>query len=224
MGARTVKALIVGDDPAVVASLVGALVMEGHSADVCPDAATVLRAARSSAFDLLVVARTAEALDALALVRRVRAFGRAEPVVMVAGNGDDDGARLEALDAGVDEVVTSPFDPRGVVARGAALLARAAGVVRLRSGALDMDRVSREAWLEGRALSLTSREYEILAFLLEHVGRVVSAAELLARVWRSEDAPSSNLVQVHVSRLREKLGAYATHLETVRGAGYRLRG
>jgi DNA-binding response OmpR family regulator len=217
-----VKVLIVGDEPPVLGALVPAFVGEGHSVEVCPDAATVVARARFEGFDLLVVCSMRGGVDAAAIGRRVRNLGRTEPMLLVLDAGNE-AAAADALDAGFDDAQASTFDAAEVLARAVALVGRLASDTRLRAGALEVDRVQRRAWLHGGVLPLTAREFELLVFLVEHAGRVVSPTELLARLRRTEASPTSNLLQVHVSRLREKLGDYASHVETVRGMGYRLR-
>jgi len=220
--ARAVKALVVDDDAARVAALVGALVKDGHSVDVCADAGDALRRAQLQHCDLLVLARGMSGLDALGMCRRLRALGRAEPILLL----DEDAsaqAGIDALDAGADDVVTMPLDVEALGAHVRALLRRVMGATHLHLGPLALDRVARHAWLDGGPLPLTPREYGLPAFLAEHAGRMVSRAELLARVWQHEGDPSSNIVEAHMSRLREKLGEHASLIETVRGAGYRLR-
>jgi DNA-binding response OmpR family regulator len=126
------------------------------------------------------------------------------------------------LDAGADDFVTKPFEPLELVTRIRGCLRRAAAPSRHRWGSLDLDRVHRVLRLGGRTIALTARECELLACLIEAGGRVVSRANLRERVWQRKDR-ASNLVEVHLSRLRDKLGEDAGLIETVRSAGYRLR-
>jgi DNA-binding response OmpR family regulator len=127
------------------------------------------------------------------------------------------------LDAGADDFVTSPADPLELIARLRACVRRASARSRLRWGPLDLDRMGRVLRLYDRSVALTARESELLACLIEGGGRVVSRASLRERVWRRKEDGGSNLVEVHLSRLRDKLGEHSLLIETVRRAGYRLR-
>jgi DNA-binding response OmpR family regulator len=124
------------------------------------------------------------------------------------------------LDAGADDFITFPFEPVEFATRLRASIRR---LHRLRCGPIELDRVERKARLRGRSLALTAREFELLARLMEARGQIVSRPALRKQVWRSPEGPRSNLVEVYLSRLRDKLGDDAILIETVRGAGYRVR-
>jgi DNA-binding response OmpR family regulator len=132
--------------------------------------------------------------------------------------------RVLGLEAGADDYVVKPFEVEEFVARVRALLRRAAGFGALRCGALELDPASRHVKLAGAPLVLTSREYGLLLHLVHRAERVVTRSDLLSGVWNVRYDPGSNLVDVHISRVRDKLGDHAWAIETVRGVGYRLRG
>jgi DNA-binding response OmpR family regulator len=134
------------------------------------------------------------------------------------------GERIVGLDAGADDYLAKPFDLGELMARVRALLRRSQGgdQVVLRIGGLTIDRAQRTAMLDGRSLDLTAREFALLTHLAREAGRVVPRTELLAKVWQTSFDPGSNVVEVHVKNLREKLGPDSSLIETVRGAGYRF--
>ena len=131
--------------------------------------------------------------------------------------------RVLGLETGADDYLVKPFDVEELVARVRALARRTVGFARVRCGELEIDRLERQAFLGGRRLSLTGREIALLVRLAVHADRVVTRTDLLAGVWEASIDSGSNLLEIHVSRLREKLGDRATMIETVRGVGYRLK-
>ena len=131
--------------------------------------------------------------------------------------------RVLGLDAGADDYVVKPFEIDELLARIQALLRRTLGFGRMQLGALEIDRLHRRVTLGGRPLDLTTREYMLLLALAHQGEQVVSRSELLSQVWSTQFDRGSNLVEVHVSRLRDKLGEHAWMIDTVRGKGYRLR-
>ncbi|HXX68356.1 MAG TPA: response regulator transcription factor [Polyangiaceae bacterium] len=132
-----------------------------------------------------------------------------------------EGARL--LDAGADDFLVTPVVPLELETRLRACIRRAAARSRLRWGSLELDRLGRVAVIRDRSIALTDRECELLAFLIEAGGQVVTRPKLREQLLQRSEDRGSNLVEVHLSRLREKLGDNAAMIETVRGAGYRLR-
>lgn len=152
--------------------------------------------------------------------RRLRAAGYSGVIVATCV----DLAEGEALlDAGVDDFVTAVYSPRELVTRVRAAVQRAAKQSLLRWGPLELDRVHRDLRLRGRRVNLTARECALLACLIEAGGQVVSRASLRERVWPRKEDRGTNLVEVHLSRLRDKLSDDARLVETVRREGYRLR-
>jgi DNA-binding response OmpR family regulator len=131
--------------------------------------------------------------------------------------------RSGALKAGADDFLHIPFEIDELVARAVALVRRSSsGPRHVRAGVFVVDFARRQVFVEGQTVSMTLHEYDVLAALIEHAGEVVTRQELAART-SSVAAPESNIVDVHVSHIREKLGAHAGAIETVRGVGYRFR-
>jgi two-component system OmpR family response regulator len=171
-------------------------------------------------FDGVVLGAQGSLDERLERCRHLRDRGYTGAVVVLCADATE-GAAL--LDAGADDFATVPFEARELVTRVSASARRVAGTSRLRWGDLELDRVEREVRLHGRSVALTSRECEMLACLIDARGAVVSRPTLRERVWQRKDDRGSNLVEVHLSRLRDKLGEDALLIETVRRAGYRLR-
>jgi DNA-binding response OmpR family regulator len=171
-------------------------------------------------FDAIVIG-VADGLEKrLALCRDLRSSGCAAAIIAMSAEASE---LTKLLDAGADDFAVVPVEPNELVARVRAALRRTGTRGRTHWGPWSIDRAHRSVSIRGRVLSLTALEYAVLAYLLEAGGEVVPRGELLARVWGHADDPGSNLVEVHLSRIRDKLGGDAALLDTVRRAGYRLR-
>ena len=158
---------------------------------------------------------------ASALFRRLRASGYEGAIVAVGVDSEIDG--VASLEQGADDFLRRPIRVTELVARIRAVLRRVTRQSRLELGPLTIDRSRRVALLRGKRLGLTAREYSLLVHLAEADGQTLTRADLQAAVWGSEGERNSNLVQVNLSRLRDKLGPDASLIETVRRGGYRLR-
>ncbi|MFB7949070.1 response regulator transcription factor [Kitasatospora phosalacinea] len=224
------RILVVDDDPTVGEVVAGYLTRAGHRVDRAEDGQRGLDLAERHRPDLLVLDLMLPGLDGLEVLRRLRARpDRADlPVVLLTARGDE-ADRVLGLELGADDYVTKPFSPRELVLRVQSILRRArtaastAPAQPLRSGDLALDPRARRAHRDDRELALTSREFDLLAFLLRHPGTVFSRQELMQRVW-GWDFGDLSTVTVHVRRLREKVeddpGAPAL-ISTVWGVGYR---
>ena len=182
------------------------------------------RLADAGLFEAVVISMTGPSQtgdSALKLCRDLRTSGYRGAIVLVGTRRRSEG--VEALERGADDFIARPLDPSEIVARLRAVLRRTRAPSPLRWGEIEVDGAHRTAYLRGRPLPLTGREYALLASLVEAAGDMVSRTELLRRVWKRRDDPGTNLIEVHVSRLREKLGSDSGIVETVRRAGYRLR-
>lgn len=213
---------MVEDDAKLARFLARVLTEAGFIVDTCKTVADGLKQAGSGLYDLAILDWMLPDGDGLSIVRDLRARGSTIAILMLTARGES-AERVLGLDSGADDYVSKPFDPAELVARVHALLRRASTFSVLKRGDLEIDRLQRRVLLAGRAIELTTKEYAILLHLAHRGDDVVNRSELLAQVWETKFDTGSNLVEVSVSRLRDKFGEHDWMIETVRGAGYRLR-
>ena len=229
------RVLIVEDDPSIAELVALYLRHDGHEVDSIDDGLTALRRieAAPDAIDLVVLDLMLPGLDGRGLCRRLRDVSTV-PVIMLTAL-DDDRDKIAGLELGADDYLTKPFNPRELVARVRAVLRRsvhptsapdqdrAAGET-FTLGAAVLDLAARRFLVHGREIALRTKEFDLLAALAARPGVVLTRDLLLERVWGGESAGDTRTVDVHVSRLRDKLATAATGLaiETVRSVGYRL--
>jgi DNA-binding response OmpR family regulator len=198
----------------------------GYRVAAFDDGDTGLEQLFASRPDLVVLDLMLPGRNGLEVLREVRGEpATADLPVMVLTARGAEMDKLLGFDHGADDYLTKPFSPRELVARVGALLRRSRPARRghaLERGALRIDFDAREAAVEGRRLTLTPREFDLLAFLARHPGRVVSRDELLRKVWGYDYLGETRTVDVHVRRLRMKLGAGRPMIETVTGSGYKF--
>jgi two-component system OmpR family response regulator len=175
----------------------------------------------------MVIDRFLPELDGLTIVRSVRGAGKQTPMLILSALGEVD-SRVEGLRAGGDDYLTKPFAFSELLARIEALARRAKphpeAETTLRVADLELNLLARTATRAGRSIDLQPREFRLLEYLMRHAGQVVTRTMLLEQVWDYNFDPQTNVIDVHVSRLRAKLDkGFDTHLiHTVRGAGYMI--
>jgi two-component system OmpR family response regulator len=221
------RILVVEDDEQTAAYMVKGLTESGYVVDRADNGRDGLFLATSSDFDAVVVDRMLPGLDGLSLIQALRAARVATPVLILSALGQVDD-RVQGLRAGGDDYLTKPFAFSELLARIEALLRRRSGpavVTKLAVGDLEMDLLGRSVRRAGRTVDLQPREFRLLEYLMRHAGQVVTRTMLLEGVWDYHFDPQTNVIDVHVSRLRQKIdkGFEAPLLHTVRGAGYCLR-
>ncbi|MET9227888.1 response regulator transcription factor [Lentzea sp. NPDC003310] len=221
------KVLVVEDDPVVQAALVHALTDLGHVVQAVGTAVAALREAGTSELDLVILDLGLPDLDGVAALRMLRGVSNV-PVIVATARGAETSV-VSTLNAGADDYIVKPFSAEHLAARINALLRRTGGatlpseVVEL--GALHIDLAQRTAALDGAPLSLSRREFDLLAYLAQRPGRVISRRELIQAVWGNPYVGDDKTIDVHASWLRRKLGETAAHpryLHTVRGVGFKL--
>jgi two-component system OmpR family response regulator len=221
------KILLIEDEDETARYVADGLARQGHVVDRAENGRDGLFLAASEPYDAMIVDRLLPGLDGLAVVKTIRGAGVKTPVLfLTAVDGIND--RVEGLEAGADDYLVKPFAFTELAARLNALARRPAlaqiGTV-LRVGNLEMDLLRRTLVRGGRVIELQAREFRLLEYLMRHPGQVVTRTMLLEHVWDFHFDPRTSVVETHISRLRRKLGGDGDQalIETVRGAGYRLR-
>jgi two-component system, OmpR family, response regulator len=222
-----VRVLLIEDDTEAASLLVKGLRESGYRVDHAADGRDGLARAIEGQFDLVVTDRMLPQLDGLAIIEQLRAQGIGTPVLVLSALGSVDD-RIRGLKAGSDDYLTKPFAFAELLARVEALLRRGSGAAhttRLKVEDLEFDLLARRVTRGGRELELTTRELKLLEFLMRRAGQVVTRTMLLEGVWDLHFDPQSNLIDVHISRLRQAIDRGADHplIHTVRGSGYVLR-
>ena len=223
------KILIVEDDASTAAYLAKGLGEAGYSVETCRDGRDGLFLASEGIFDLIIADRMLPGLDGLAMVSAIRAAGIGTPTLVLSALASVDD-RVDGLKAGADDYLCKPYSFAELSARVEALVRRGDRAAaeptktKLTVGDLEVDLLSRIVTRAGRAIPLGAREFNLLEFLVRHAGQVVTRTMMLEKIWNYHFDPGSNVVDVHIGRLRRKLedGFPTPILHTVRGAGYRL--
>ena len=224
---RAVRVLVVEDDDEIAAVLARMLRSEGLEARVSVDGHTAIGEAATFKPDAILIDLGLPGIDGVEVIRRLRAGGESTPIIAVTAR-DASESRVEGLDAGADDYVVKPFDRAELLARIRAVLRRSPpeGAAAVVVGPLVLDPDSMIVTMSGRAVDLTTREFELLEYLMRNRGIVISRQRLLDEVWEYGPMAETNTIEVFISNLRKKLesGGEDRVLETVRGAGYVIRG
>jgi DNA-binding response OmpR family regulator len=224
---QTTRLLIIEDDQTLRDTLAYNLKGEGYQVLQAGDGVTGLNVAREEKPDLILLDVGLPGLDGLTVCRTLRREMQVPIVLLTARGGEVD--RIVGLDSGADDYIAKPFSLGELFARLRAVLRRGQGAstTRLKSGNLTLDLVGRHVFLGDQELSLTPREFDLLAELMRHKGAVLTRDLLLQRVWGFDFAGDTRTVDVHIRSLREKIEvdpANPQRIETMRGLGYRFEG
>ncbi len=221
------RVLVVEDEPRLARALQRGLVAEGYAVDLAADGLAGLEAARHEGYDAVVLDIMLPGLSGYRIVRALRGEGNWVPVLMLSAK-DGEYDQADGLDAGADDYLTKPFSFVVLLAKLRALLRRGAPErpAVLTAGGLTLDPATRRVARNGQEISLTTREFALLEYLMRRRDEVVTKTELLDHVWDAGADTDPNVVEVYVGYLRRKIDQPYNErsLQTVRGAGYRLVG
>ena len=220
------RVLVIEDDPEAARFLVKGLKESGHVVDHADNGKDGLFLAQSEKHDVMVIDRMLPGMNGLAIIETLRKEGRKTPVLILSALGEVDD-RVRGLRAGGDDYLTKPFAFAELLARIEALGRRGdaeAAKTTLLVDDLKMDLLARSVSRDGKEIELQPREFRLLEYLMRHSGHVVTRTMLLENVWDYHFDPQTNVIDVHISRLRQKIDKGFTRplLHTVRGAGYSL--
>lgn len=221
------RILVVEDDEIAAEYVRKGLMEAGHVVDLAADGDMGLEMARAADYDALVLDRMMPKMDGLEMLAALREDGDSTPVLILSALGEVD-HRVEGLRAGGDDYLAKPYAFSELLARVEAIGRRSdptAAVTKLKVGELEMDLLARTVKREGQNILLQPREFRLLECLMRNAGRVVTRTMLLEKVWDYHFDPQTNVIDVHISRLRGKIDKdfEVPLLHTVRGAGYRLQ-
>ena len=220
------RVLVVEDEKKTASFIRKALQAESFAVDVSHDGAEALFLAANTPFDAIVLDIMLPGRDGLSVLKQLRAQKNQTPVLLLSARGQVD-ERVEGLNAGADDYLPKPFALAELIARVRSLGRRAGEPksITLRTGDLTLDTVTRQAQRDGKSFELTTREYRLLEFLMRTPGRICGRMAILEKVWDYDFDPGTNLVDVYIKRLREKIdeGFETKLLHTVRGVGYVIK-
>ncbi|MDE2230069.1 MAG: response regulator transcription factor [Alphaproteobacteria bacterium] len=218
------RILVIEDDREAAAYLVKGLTESGHRVDLASEGRQGLERARSGSFDAMIVDRMLPGLDGLSIIAALRAANDLTPVLVLSALGDVED-RVQGLNSGCDDYLPKPFAFSELLARLEALTRRGGAETKLKVADLEMELITRQVTRAGRTIDLLPREFRLLEYLMRNADHIVTRTMLLEKVWDHHFDPQTNVIDVHISRLRQKIDRSFDQplLHTVRGTGYVLR-
>lgn len=225
------RILIIEDDPTTANFIIESLTEINHDVEHYADGAEGLKAAQDNQFDLIVVDRMLPGLDGISIIRAIRSHTdsiiKSTPIIVLSALGEVD-HRVEGLQSGADDYLTKPFAFAELNARIEALSRRGSNVqetTKLQLSDLTVDLLSHEVTRAGQNIMMQAREFRLLEYLMRNQGQVLTRTMLLENVWDYHFDPQTNIIDVHISRLRSKIDKEFEPklLHTVRGAGYMMK-
>ena len=226
------RILIIEDEESIADLERDYLVLSGFDVDICYDGNEGLRAAMEGDYDLVILDLMLPGVDGFAICSRIREE-KNMPIIMVSAKKDDVD-KIHGLGLGADDYMTKPFSPSELVVRVKAHLSRYDRLVGYREfhnkiveiRGVKVDKTARRVWVNGKEVQFTSKEFDLLTFLMEHPNRVFSKEELFENVWNMESYGDIATVTVHIKKIREKIefdSAKPQYIETIWGVGYRFK-
>lgn len=218
------KILVVEDEKSIAGFIQKGLEEQGFTVEVCHDGNTGYERVITQAYDAVVLDIMLPGRDGLSILKNLREKRNTVPVVLLTARSELN-ERLEGLNLGADDYLTKPFYVEELIARLHAVTRRGAERTSiLQFGDLVVDLIQRQVKVRGEPIEITAREFKLLEYLMRSPGRVYTRTQILEHVWGYDFDPNTNLVDVHVTRLRKKLAEDREEfIETVRGVGYRFR-
>jgi DNA-binding response OmpR family regulator len=224
------KILLIEDEAKIAQFVCAGFKEQGFQTDHCAEGHGGYARAIDGAYDVIVLDIMLPGRDGLSILKGLRKAGQATPVILLTARNELDD-RIEGLSLGADDYLAKPFFVEELIARIHALLRRVSGERQnmLAVGELRLDRISRELRWRGEAIDLSSREFNLIEYLMRSPGRVFTRTQILEHVWDYDFDPSTNVIDVCIQRVRKKLGALGAEIdgespiESVRGVGYRFR-
>jgi len=220
------RLLVIEDDPDVQSYITKGMKEAGHSIDTADNGKDGLFLATTEDYDAMIVDRMLPELDGLTIIKTIRGAGNPTPAIILSALGEVDD-RVKGLRSGGDDYLTKPFAFAELLARVEILGRRKNdnlqnGDTKLHAGDLELDLLSRKVIRDGKTIELQSREFQLLEYMLQNKGQVITRTMLLEHVWDYHFDPQTNVIDVHISRLRSKIDKdFNTQIiRTVRGAGY----
>ncbi|ALP66082.1 MULTISPECIES: response regulator transcription factor [Paraburkholderia] len=220
------RVLTIEDDDVAASEIVNELTRRGYSVQRISDGRDGMTHALNDEYDIITLDRMLPGVDGLTILKTMRSIGITTPVLMVSALGDVD-ERVRGLRAGGDDYLTKPFDPEEMVARLEVLLRRRStphgqSETSLTVGPIELDLIARRVTRDGQEIPLLPTEYRVLEYMMRHTGRTITRTMLFEAVWGYHFDPGTNLIDVHMGRLRKKIDPPGTQpmIQTVRGSGY----
>ena len=216
------RILVVDDEKLLVKGMKFNLENEGYEVECAYDGAAAVELAREGTFDLIVLDVMMPEVDGLEACMRIREFSNVPVIMLTAKSAEDD--KLKGYDYGADDYMTKPFSPKVLLAKVNALLRRSspASAGAITAGKIMLHPNAHKVKLDGQEITLTHKEYELLAFLMANPGQVFNREQLLNRVWGYDFEGTTRTVDTHIKTLRQKLGDEGRHIVTLIRSGYKF--